>query len=281
LSSASSPTAVKVSAGSGTWTASTVNAASGSSGSSGGSGSGGSGGSGSGGNGSGDYYSGSFGGTLNIKYVTYLGNTNTPNSSLISVKWPSSIAVGSSASWVTKRNDYAVQKIWSSDSSLVSVNSSTIKAKASGSVTIYLLYVGRAGSSVTSNTGIIDNTLRQYATGGLADFTGPAWLDGTSSKPELVLNPKDTENLLTAVQGMRGLDPSTLSMLNRYVSSASLAMQFGLSGLSAGSILSGSDTLQQEVHITAEFPNATDSAEIQSAFDNIINRATQYITTKR
>ena len=36
----------------------------------------------------------------------------------------------------------------------------------------------------------------QYKTGGLADYTGPAWLDGTKSKPELVLNQKDTQNFL-------------------------------------------------------------------------------------
>ena len=35
-----------------------------------------------------------------------------------------------------------------------------------------------------------------FATGGLADYTGPAWLDGTPSAPELVLNPKDTQNFL-------------------------------------------------------------------------------------
>ena len=35
-----------------------------------------------------------------------------------------------------------------------------------------------------------------YKTGGLADYTGPAWLDGTPSKPELVLNAKDTKNFL-------------------------------------------------------------------------------------
>ncbi|MDY4524416.1 MAG: phage tail tape measure protein [Treponema sp.] len=35
-----------------------------------------------------------------------------------------------------------------------------------------------------------------FATGGLADFTGPAWLDGTKSRPELVLNPRDTENFI-------------------------------------------------------------------------------------
>lgn len=36
----------------------------------------------------------------------------------------------------------------------------------------------------------------RYATGGLADFNGPAWLDGTKSRPELVLNQRDTENFI-------------------------------------------------------------------------------------
>lgn len=38
--------------------------------------------------------------------------------------------------------------------------------------------------------------LTAYKTGGIADFTGPAWLDGTKSKPELILNAKDTENFI-------------------------------------------------------------------------------------
>lgn len=37
---------------------------------------------------------------------------------------------------------------------------------------------------------------KHYKTGGLADFTGPAWLDGTPSKPELVLNARDTKNFI-------------------------------------------------------------------------------------
>lgn len=36
----------------------------------------------------------------------------------------------------------------------------------------------------------------KFKTGGLADFTGPAWLDGTPSKPEIVLNQQDTQNFL-------------------------------------------------------------------------------------
>lgn len=37
---------------------------------------------------------------------------------------------------------------------------------------------------------------KTYKTGGLADFTGPAWLDGTPSSPELVLNAQDTKNFI-------------------------------------------------------------------------------------
>lgn len=37
---------------------------------------------------------------------------------------------------------------------------------------------------------------KQFLHGGLADFTGPAWLDGTKSSPELVLNAQDTHNFI-------------------------------------------------------------------------------------
>lgn len=51
---------------------------------------------------------------------------------------------------------------------------------------------------------------KMYARGGLADYTGPAWLDGTPAKPEMVLNPTDTENFIElkdylAAASQRGL----------------------------------------------------------------------------
>jgi hypothetical protein len=36
----------------------------------------------------------------------------------------------------------------------------------------------------------------KYETGGLADYTGPAWLDGTKSRPEIVLNQTDSANFM-------------------------------------------------------------------------------------
>lgn len=38
--------------------------------------------------------------------------------------------------------------------------------------------------------------LKAYAGGGLADQTGPAWLDGTKSRPEIVLNQTDSANFM-------------------------------------------------------------------------------------
>jgi hypothetical protein len=45
-----------------------------------------------------------------------------------------------------------------------------------------------------------------YKTGGLADFTGPAWLDGTPSKPEYVLNAAQTERFFSLVDILEGFD---------------------------------------------------------------------------
>ena len=44
-----------------------------------------------------------------------------------------------------------------------------------------------------------------FATGGLADFTGPAWLDGTKSRPEYVLNAGQTEAFFNLVDVLESL----------------------------------------------------------------------------
>lgn len=45
-----------------------------------------------------------------------------------------------------------------------------------------------------------------FATGGLADFTGPAWLDGTKSRPEYVLNSAQTERFFSLVDVLERFD---------------------------------------------------------------------------
>lgn len=45
---------------------------------------------------------------------------------------------------------------------------------------------------------------KEYKTGGLADFTGPAWLDGTKSKPEYILNAEQTKAFFSLVDVLEG-----------------------------------------------------------------------------
>ena len=55
-----------------------------------------------------------------------------------------------------------------------------------------------------------------------------------------------------------------------------LASAGGFGNLVAGSIGGHKEVLQQEVHIEAHFPNATDKNQIEEAFKDIVNLAAQY-----
>ena len=47
--------------------------------------------------------------------------------------------------------------------------------------------------------------IHQFKTGGLADFTGPAWLDGTKSRPEYILNADQTKAFFSLVDVLSSL----------------------------------------------------------------------------
>lgn len=53
----------------------------------------------------------------------------------------------------------------------------------SGNNKLYFMYLNQLPKAV-------------FKTGGVADFTGPAWLDGTKTHPEIVLNARDSANFL-------------------------------------------------------------------------------------
>ena len=115
--------------------------------------------------------------------------------------------------------------------------------------------------------------LKSYDTGGYTGEWGPEGRLAMLHQKEIVLNAHDTENLLTAV--------SMIREISSQLESNALAMQYiGSLGKVYSAIHTGGDTLQQEVHITAEFPNATDHNEIEEAFRNLTNLASQYANRK-
>jgi len=74
--------------------------------------------------------------------------------------------------------------------------------------------VGREYSQV--NEARKKKKLSHYAQGGLANFTGPAWLDGTPTKPELVLNSTDTKNFIALRDVLSNAIGSANSVSNNY-----------------------------------------------------------------
>ena len=114
-----------------------------------------------------------------------------------------------------------------------------------------------------------------FGTGGLNDFTGPAWLDGTKQKPEYVLNAEQTEQMFGI------LNNNTIKNLINTMQQATVAMLAGLT--TAGTIYGPSNhyggNTAQEVTIYADFPNATDQNEIRDALEGLMARASQNAVT--
>ena len=112
-----------------------------------------------------------------------------------------------------------------------------------------------------------------YDTGGYTGAWGPEGRLAMLHQKEIVLNAHDTENFLAAIGIVRDISDQ--------IEKNALVMQYQnqLANYRA-SVGNSGDTLQQEVHITAEFPNATNHSEIEEAFRNLTNLASQYANRK-
>ena len=109
--------------------------------------------------------------------------------------------------------------------------------------------------------------LTSFDTGGYTGSWGPEGKLAMLHEKELILNENDTSNLLSTISFIREL----VNMIDAQAASASL---FNL--ISTPSPNPNANTLEQKVEITAEFPNVNDRYEIEEAFNNLVNRASQY-----
>lgn len=113
-------------------------------------------------------------------------------------------------------------------------------------------------------------TASQYDTGGYTGSWGNEGRWALLHEKELVLNKNDTSNLLTAVTLLHDL----MARLDQ--ASAWSALR----ELTPASATTTTEILEQNVHIEASFPNAVDHNEIEQAFENIVNLASQYASRK-
>ena len=89
----------------------------------------------------------------------------------------------------------SITDIWSNPNSInkiVVANSTNFNEKLSSINNV----LGAINANVSSMVSASGGTFKKYATGGLIDYTGIAQVDGTPTKPELVLNANDTQNFL-------------------------------------------------------------------------------------
>ena len=130
------------------------------------------------------------------------------------------------------------------------------------------------GNKDTSKQLYKDYNLKQFDTGGYTGAWGPEGRLAMLHQKEIVLNAHDTENLLTAVSMIREISDK--------LESNALAMRYlsAIGNYNAAINTNNHDTLQQEVTIHAEFPNATNHSEIEEAFGNLVNLASQYANRK-
>lgn len=112
-----------------------------------------------------------------------------------------------------------------------------------------------------------------FASGGYTGSWGPSGRLAVLHEKELVLNANDTLHFLQAAEILRGVSEA--------IDLQAMANQIMLNPY-AGALTStlADQTLQQQVTIEANFPGVTDRFEIEEAFNNLINTASQYANRK-
>ena len=111
---------------------------------------------------------------------------------------------------------------------------------------------------------------QSLATGGYTGSWGPEGKWALLHEKELVLNKFDTENMLDMVNTLRDIDwRAKLAELWDNIQERFITPMFG-----------GKEQLDQNVHIEASFPGVSDRNEIQEAFNNLINTASQWSNRK-
>ena len=111
-----------------------------------------------------------------------------------------------------------------------------------------------------------------YDTGGYTGEWGSSGRIAMLHEKELVLNPPDTKNMLQTIGIVREIA--------RSIDLNAISASQGLGGLIAQTLHSSNQTLDQQVTIYAEFPNAVDHTEIEEAFNTLVNTASQYANRK-
>lgn len=133
------------------------------------------------------------------------------------------------------------------------------------------LYEKKSGEDSGAKTPDIQ-TPTGFDTGGYTGAWGSMGKLAILHEKELVLNANDTRNFLQTMNYMRELT-------NALDARAAFAST-GLGEMNSLAVGEHMQQLEQEVHISANFPNVVNHLEIEEAFNNLVNMASQYVNRK-
>ena len=132
---------------------------------------------------------------------------------------------------------------------------------------------GPVGSAIGALVGAALDRKKKFAKGGLNDYTGMAWLDGTFDKPELVLNQDDTQRMFDIIDAERQISAPMLSNIVSLIDTLA-----NIQGINSRRFnFDNGETQAQNITINADFPNVSSRDEIKAVFGDMMNMASQYI----
>ena len=116
-------------------------------------------------------------------------------------------------------------------------------------------------------------SIARYDTGGYTGSWGPYGKIGILDEKELILDKNDTANFLASMEVLERI----LEMIDLQAVNSQLGGMLSTPSVNNSSV---SQTIDQNVHIEASFPNVSDRLEIEEAFNTLINKASQYANRK-
>ena len=121
--------------------------------------------------------------------------------------------------------------------------------------------IGGSGSSMSFS---------KYATGGIVDRTGLAWLDGTPSKPERILSAKQTslfDNLVASIEKISNISPALLQDMFNW---SSFAPNISLPNINVDTPAGGNRNVSiGDVHVTINSAEISDDRSIDELAERV------------
>ena len=121
--------------------------------------------------------------------------------------------------------------------------------------------------------------LAKLDTGGYTGEWGSSGKLAMLHEKEIVLNKEDTSKFLDAISIVRKINDSSTEMIQNLIGNISGGILGILGQINSND--NNTNAVEQKVEIKADFPGVKDSKEIEDAFNNLINTASQYAFSKR